>query len=372
MNLNFAEVLATLGPDAAFRVASEARPPEEYLFARFLPEITKPSYHVEAGDMTVRPTMAAPTGMDSPYAKGGQITLSTFLERSAKLTNSVVMREEAQRQLQEFVRQIVLDGGSASGFLRDEALAFLMDVVVQGHLDTMEYLRGQALSTGALSWTYNNVNLSVDYGVPAGNKLTTRTVASTNNYGGAASKFWEDVRAAQRLLRYRVAAVIAHPDTIDEIVENSANDLHVINQGAGGEYIEVQRHVGSTEQRSGDTRDRLTIYSYGHEGEVLDPANPGSTVKVEFINPGKVVFIGQAGRSGYRVGQGSQTDLKDELAVGYTHIGPTVEGGGRPGRWANMYVPQQRAYELVAEGVTNGLPVIENPDKVVILTTELA
>ena len=137
MNLNFAEVLATLGPDAAFRVASDARPPEEYLFAKFLPEITKPSYHVEAGYMTVRPTMAGLTGMDSPYAKGGQITVSTFLERSAKLTNSVVMREEAQRQLQEFVRQIVIDGGSANGFLRDEALAFLMDVVVQGHLDTI-------------------------------------------------------------------------------------------------------------------------------------------------------------------------------------------------------------------------------------------
>jgi len=44
------------------------------------------------------------------------------------------------------------------------------------------------------------------------------------------------------------------------------------------------------------------------------------------------------------------------LRLGYTHIGPTEEADGALGRWARVYTPDDRQWELCGEGVTNGLP----------------
>jgi len=169
-----------------------------------------------------------------------------------------------------------------------------------------------------------------------------------------------------------VTALIAHPDTIDAIIHNSVNAARVIGQDGNGGWFDIQRYTGTTEQPSGDARDTLRLWAYGLEGEVIDPANPTQTIKVPFLAPGKLLAIGAAGRGGYVVGMGAQEQPLDNRPVGYTHIGPTVEGANVPGRWGRMYVPQERPWELHGESVTNGLPVIEDPAKIVIATTELA
>ncbi len=56
-------------------------------------------------------------------------------------------------------------------------------LLIQPHLDVAEWLRGQALCTGALAWTFNGLKLEVDYGIPAGNKLTHRT--ANDAYSGS-------------------------------------------------------------------------------------------------------------------------------------------------------------------------------------------
>lgn len=44
-------------------------------------------------------------------------------------------------------------------------------------------------------------------------------------------------------------------------------------------------------------------------------------------------------------------------------------GGGLPGRWSRLYVPQERPYTLAADGVSNFIPVIQAPKRLVIGTT---
>jgi hypothetical protein len=254
MDLNFAAALKELESGTTFQVANEARPPATYLFGTILPERTSASYQVRTGQMTVRTTMAGMAGMDGPYAPGGQVDVSTFLEESAKIANEVVLPEYALRQLQEMLLRIRASGGSGNARMAEEALNFFDKVVVQAHLDTFEWLRGQVLSTGKIDWTFNRKRLAVNYGVPASNILPPRTAA--DGYGGAESKFWDDAIQAQRLLRYNKRVAIAHPDTIDAIISNEANRIRVVQQAPGGS-VTVQRYVGDTEQLDSDSRFQL-------------------------------------------------------------------------------------------------------------------
>jgi hypothetical protein len=367
MDLNFAEALKDLDSRTPFRVANEARPPGDYLFASLLPERTSTSYEVRSGTMTVRTTMAGMVGMDSPYPPGGQVDLSKFMEESAKIANDVGLPEFALRQLQDMLLRIRAQGGTGNERLAEEALNFLDKVVVQAHLDTMEWLRGQVLTKGNIDWTFNRKRLQVNYGVPSANVLTPR--AGNDAYGGSASKFWEDVIQARKILRYNLRVALAHTDTIDAIISNEANAVRVLQQSPGG-TVTVRRFVGTTEQEDTDSRYTIQLVAYDREGEIINPADNRSKV-VPFLPPGKLIFVGRNQRSGYRVGEGATDDPEQELALGYTHLAPTVEGGGQPGRWARLFTPEQRPYELRGQGVTNGLPVLEAPKKLVIAETEL-
>jgi hypothetical protein len=364
MNFNLADAIRALGAMAAFLVANNARPPASYLFATLLPEVPRPDYQAKSGTMTVRALMAGLVGQDSPYPETGFIEVSTFDEATAKIANRSRIPEAALRQLQQLLMQMSFAGQPTNEFVQQEALNFLAKVIIQPHLDTMEWLRGQALATSAIDWTFNGKRLLVDYGVPTANKLTSRT--GNDAYGGSASKFWVDVRAIRRLLRGNVRALLVHPDTLDVIRYNAANSLTAVAEGTGSVTF---RRVNAQGQFTQDTGDTITLISYGLEGEIYDLANPGQTKKIPFLPTGKLLGVGNNAGTSYIVGAGSTAP--PELALGYTHIGPSVEGGGRPGRWAELYTPQNEPWTFEGRGVTNGLPVLEAPDKVVIATTEM-
>jgi hypothetical protein len=365
MDFNWTQTLEELGPDAAFRLINEARPPASYLYNQFLPEMPSSSYHVEDGSMTIRPTMAGLAGMDSPYPPGGAIDISTFMKESAKIAQSIELTEKMQRTIQEVWMRLLARGGDVAGFMRGEAMAFMDRIVTQAQLDTAEWLRGQALATGAIAWTFNKKELEVDYGVPTANKLTSRT--GNDGYGGSASKFWTDVLAARRLLRYSVRAFIAHPLMIDAIINQSANTINVLAQGEG--FITIQKYRGDLERPSTDARETLTLISYGLEAEVFDLSNPGQTTLVPFHPTTKIVAVGNNTGTRYVVGAGANAPV--DYPLGYTHLAPTVEGSGREGRWSRLFTPEGRPWALRAESVSNLLPCISSPDKVVIMTSEL-
>ncbi len=375
MNLNFQGAIDDMGgANATWRLANAARPAANYLLATLLPEMNKPTYHVESGTMTVRPTMAGLVGMDSPYPPSGVVQLGTFLEQSAKIANNTTLSEKSLREIQTLVAMMLMNGEGAdvARILGTEVLNFYEKVVIQAQLDTAEWLRGQAIATGAIAWTFNGIALTVDYGVPTANKLTARTIGANTAYSGSSSSFWTDELAAQRLLRYRVRARLLSTDLFSDIIRNSVNSMEVIAQA--GNTFTVRRLVsrGGNTVPTSDAREVITFITYDEEGEILDPANPGQTINVPFLPRNKIVWVGEATNDGYRVGQGATDDPTNDLALGYTHIAPTVEGGGRAGRWGRVYTPENRPWQVVGEAVSNLLPVIEVPGKLVIGTSELS
>lgn len=371
MFVNFAAVIAALGRNAAFRIANGARTPADYLFNTFLPERNVWSYHVASGNMTIRSTMAGLVGMDSAYPPGGMVDISSFLEQTAKIANEVSLTEQALRELQNFLQTLRISDQPTDVAARDTVLNFLDKVIVQPHLDTAEWLRGQALTFGAINWTFNNKSLVVNYGVPAANFLPTRDLASGTNYAGATSMFWDDIRSIRRALRrYGVRAILAHPDTIDEARYNPANNMVVV--GEANNAITFRRVVPQTGNFTLDAADVVTVVSYDLEAEVLNPADTSTTLRIPFMTRGKLVGIGNNRFTGFRVGMGSTDDPNATNELGYTHIGPTVEGGGTPGRWAQLYTPEAAPWELRGRAAQNILPVIEAPDHIVVATTEMS
>jgi len=367
MDFNFTEALVDLGADTIFQIANQASTPDSYFFNSILPETNVQDYKVTTGDMTIRATMAGLAGESGPYAPGGQISTSKFLEETAKIANRVSLQEGNLRKLQQMVLTLQAGNSGSIDFIQSEVLNFFDKVILQGHFDTFEWLRAQALVNGNIDWTFNSKSINIDYGVPTANMLPAAT--GTSAYDSTASTFWADIRKSSELLRYNVRVRVAHIDTMLAIIDNVANNIEVTSDEGG--VFTLRRLVGSNDRISTDSRDFVQIVTYQKEGELINPADPSSTIVVPFMPKKKILCIGRNERSTYRVGEGTTADPKLDQALGYTHIGPTVEGGGSAGRFGRLYTPENRQWELVGEGVTNGLPVIEAPKKLSVLTTEI-
>lgn len=371
MQFHFTDALRHLGPNAAFTVINQARPGSAYLLASILPERPVRSYEVKNATMTVRSAMAGLVGMDSPYPPTGAVDVSTFLERSAKVANEVTMSEQALRALQEMLLFLQAGGQSTNERMVEEVLNFTDAVLVQPHLDVAEWLRGQALGTGAIAWTFGQTSLMVDYGIPSGNKLTARS--GNDAYGGSTSKFWTDIRAQNRLLRGASRIIrIAHPDLIDDIVYNEVNALQVVSMTDSAVTVRKMISQNGVNTPSSDARDTVEILKYGLEGEVINPADSSGTTKVTFWPRNRLSAIGTAVNRGYVVGAGSREPQEFEL--GYTHLAPTVEASGAPGRWARVYTPDERPWQLAGQAASNLLPVIDaqSVQRVVIATSDVS
>lgn len=371
MNFSFLAALMTLGPDAAFRLINQARPAANYLYNSILPEMPMRSYEVKNASMTVRSTMAGLVAMDSVFPPTGVVDTATFLEKTGKIANQVVMSEQSLRTLQDLLMYLQVSGASTNERMVEEVLNFTNALLIQPHLDVAEWLRGQALCTGGIDWTFNGIRLLIDYGIPAGNKLTNRT--GNDAYSGSTSKFWTDIRSQGKLLRKASRIIrIAHPDLIEDIIANSVNVVRVLSEDAT--QISLQRMISQngTNTPSSDARDSVQIIKYGLETEILDPTDTSKTKLLPFHVKTKLIAIGTGVQSGYTVGAGSRPVQEYEL--GYTHIAPTVEAAGAPGRWARVYTPQDQPWQLIGQAAQNMLPVLDTraADRLVIASSDLS
>jgi len=373
MNFDLSGALAALKNGAAFRVANDARPGTDYIFNTLLPEETRFDYQAKAGAMTVRATMAGLVGMDSPYPETGTLEHSAFSQEVAKIANRVRMPEKALRDLHEFIRRLTGTTANITEQVQLEALNFVDKLIVQPHLDTMEWLRGQALVAGKIDWTFGDIRLLVDYGIPAGNFLPMRTGA--NGYGGNTSMFWSDIRTLKRILRNDVRAFIMHSETKEMILANANNNITLLAEDLDAGTFSIVRRIptlvgsNSVGMDSTDPRDRASFITYDAEGEVYDPVNRGKTIRIPFMPRGAILAVGNYNARRYVIGQGGTQP--SVFSLGYTHIAPTVEGKGATGRWSDVYTPEGEPWAVEGRGVTNGLPVIEANDRIAIATTEM-
>lgn len=371
--IDFKGLLDEMEEDEIFTIANESRPPANYLWNSVLPDVKRRGYSASAANMKIIATMSKLTGMDSRYARGGAARRFDFEHKLAKLGIEMLFPEEYLRQLREIVNENIANGVDDKEELLETMYNFTRKLLVQPHEDTKEWLKGQAILTGLIDWQSDDIRLQVDYGVPSANFLPART--GTTAYGGSGSLFWQDWRAAQQILKNRVRGVFASTPTIQSIIYNPVNGVRLVAADDVAGVFKFQRVVNLNGQNtiSDDIRDNMTIFAYDDSGEVLDDSKPGSgeTKNVPFCPNGAIAVIGEYDSRAFTIGTGSTPD-KTPVSVGYTHIGPTEEGNGRLGMWAKAYVPEGEEYSFIGKSATNVLPVIEAPERIVVLNTQVS
>ncbi len=370
--------LIALPAESQIYIANAARPASSYLFGQILPERGRPTYDASSGNMTVHAIMAGLAGLSSNYPPGGFITASTTSEKTAKVANHVELNEEDLRTLQMMVQNARAGGATDVALITDIlnlVLNFYNKMVLQPHLDTAEFLRGLALGEGKIDWWNNGIHLQANYHIPAGNIGPNRT--GTAAYGGSASTFWDDILFLQDVLLNNVSQIIMHPYTLRVALANIANGIEIIEHTNNTFLIRrIRVSPAGFERISTDSREIVQITTYGLEASKIDDTNPKNSLGVPFIRRGRVIGIGVPASDPFdigqfAVGQGSTPDPTNFLPLGYTHIAPTVEGGGRIGRWGRVYVPQEKQWSVAGEGVTNIIPVIQAPKQVATCFSDL-
>ena len=374
MIIDFKGLLDSLEDGEIITIANEARPGSNYLLNTILPEQLRRGYSAKAGSMTILATMARLVGMDSPYPRGGAMKSQSFEHKIAKTAIEMPFPEEYLRELRELVNDVMNNTQDEHEQILETMFNFTDKLLVQPQLDTAEWLRAQAIITGEIDWQSDDIHLEVDYGIPAANFLTPRT--GNDGYGGSTSKFWDDWHEAQRILKNRIRAVFMNTNTMQVILYNPVNNIKPIRIDLENGIFEFQRYttIGGNTVVSEDIRDRFTAFTYDDAGEVIDSADPtaGTTIDVPFVPDGAVVYIGQNDRKRFEIGTGSTDESQNTpLQLGYTHLGPTEEGNGRLGRWANAYVPEGKRWMFIGQSVQNILPVIDRPELIVNATTEV-
>lgn len=372
MIVDFKGLLDEMEDTEIFAIANEARPGSRYLLNSVLPEVKRRGYSAKSSKMRIKATMAKLVAMDSPYPRSGVQEASIWEHNLAKMAVEMPFPEAYLRELREMITELMARNVDGKEQMVETMFNFTDKLLVQPHLDTTEYLRGQALFTGAIDWESDGIHLEVDYGIPDANFLTARTGA--DGYGGATSKFWTDWHEAQRILKNRVRGVIMRTETLQTIMYNNANGIKVVRQDDIAGIFEFQRYITINGQNvvSDEVRDRITIFTYDDEGEVLDETKPGTgeTKILPFVPIGVIAVIGAYDTRQFQIGFGSTPD-PTPIQLGYTHVGPTEEGNGVLGRWAKAYVPEGQEWQFIGKSAANVLPVIDAPERIVILTTEV-
>lgn len=376
--MDFYGITSAMNQASITQLANTRPAASSYLLAAILPPIQRATYEAKSGRMRVISTMAGMVGMDSPYPEGSFITGDTFSENTLKIAQAVSMPEARTREIQAMIQSLGLGAVPADpqAILTNALLNLYEKGVLQALDDTEEWMRAQALTTGRIDWTFAGNKVSVDYGLGAESKPATRTGAQ--GYGAASSTFWADIRAARKYLK-SVRVFLMSGDTLDMILDNNAHQIVVQSdtesQDGMQRTVTIRRAIYNEQGTAAialdrDARNSVTLVAYNRLGTVLAPTkdNPRQTAQVQFIPDGTIVAVGNNQIDNILSLDGTPTQ---QNALGYTHIAPTVEGQGTIGRWGRIYTPQERPWAARAEGVANVLPVIEAPEKLMLLTSEV-
>jgi hypothetical protein len=216
---------------------------------------------------------------------------------------------------------------------------------VKSNIDArIEWLRWQALGNGVMAYNKAGINLGVDFGVPAGNKVT-------------AAVRWNDVGAT---------ILADYEKWVQDYVDLNGKTPDVFVTGIGA-IRTVMNNANVREQISGVstkliTLDELNDFLVGRQlprMEAFDSTvayrdvnNGGVRVQSRLLTANKGVFLVEGGEIGAQL------------------LGPTVENEMNPGIYAHSFT-QQRPRRDIVEVVAASFPKIMDPNLIkqaVILT----
>ncbi len=393
MEFTFFDIIAMLNQNLpqsdnfAFRMARNAQQPGRYLLTRqVLPRENRPDWHVTGGTMTITPTLLGDVAMDSPYPPMGNMEATAFFENTSKFAGQMFFNEKQQRELITAINGLrvagSLDGLSQAQIMGDfdtqmnmiratgraddntingrrlnQVLGILASIQ-KSNWDTGEYLAGMALTEGALSYTFNDIEMNVSYDIPAAN---VKDYSGNDRFDQSASKFWTFIKAAYRQLSNPV--FIWNSNSYYDVAENTVNQIEGVQ--IAGDTRRLVRYQENVIRQRQDDRESITTRIYDAAGAVMNPATK-SIVSKPFIKDKRLIAIGGLNPDGIELTLGGMTDPDNSLRLGYTHVGPTVEGQGRPGIWARIYTPEGKPMQVLAETAVNMLPAILNPKRIMI------
>jgi len=368
----------------AFRLARIANTPASYLFInRILPAENRPDWHVTGGTYQMTPTILGNVQMDTEYPPMGNQEASSFLENTTKFAGQMFFTEEQQRNLINMINGIritaSMDARDAFGDIntqmnmvastgraddntingrRINAVLGIIRTIQASHWSTREWLAGEALTEGKIVYRFNNVDVNVDYKVPATN---IDVYTGNDRFDQSASKWWTWVKKVHRYLSNPIFYL--NSTSYYDITENEVNKIESLE--ITGMTRRLRRYRDDAINQKRDVRETMSVEVYDKSGSILDAANK-RVVSKPFLKDKRVIAIGELNADGVEMELGGMTDPDNPLRLGYTHVGPTIEGGGRPGIYARIFTPEGKPMQCLAETAANMLPLIINSKRMMI------
>ena len=214
--------------------------------------------------------------------------------------------------------------------------------LVKKNLDArIEWLRWQALGEGVLAYDKAGIKLGVDFGVPAGNKVTAGTR-------------W-DAGGATILANYE-AWVQKYVDLNGVMPDTYVTSLQALRTVLNN--VDVRKAVTGLELQL-LTLDELNAFLVGRQLPKMeafdaqvtyrDPYSGGARVTARLLNSKKGVFLKEGGEIGVQL------------------LGPTVENNMNPGIYSRTFTMERPMREVV-EVVAASFPKVLDPNLILIST----
>lgn len=313
--------------EAFIGYVENVKPERQYLLGAFLPN--KPVYDLKFSYNVINKVYtrtASITGFNADAPLRDKDNLSRAFGEVAKVQHGFRIEEE----------ELLRFKNPRNSSERDQAIQYVYDQtdnLVTGVRDIEEWMRAQAIYNGVLTYNENDVQLSVDFGIQAGQKLTPSTPWSTYATATPIQDLLNAINTFKSFNNNKRPVVMHMTSTVEA-------DLLQAGQ------VKAQIYGTSTDPRI-VTKDQLrqlfnalSIPPYQINDDVIDNGSGATGI----LPTRRVVLLGE--------------DL------GNTMIGPTIEKNFEPGIYVLPIVNNKPPSEEVYVGETV-FPALQRPQGIV-------